>query len=153
VRAPDLDDDRGPRLGDTAGLAKRGYDVVGEEERVEAGDEVERVVLVGQRLHLADPEIGVREALASDVEQRVGGVQAERARVAVRDEAQERPDAAADVEHQLRRLEPDTPQRLRVGRHLLVLAQRPVRGACAPQRPPAFGAARDGGRRHVHSSH
>ena len=109
MRPPDLDDDAGTRLGDTAGLAKRGDDVVGEEERVEAGDEVERVVVVGQRLHFADPQIGIREAPTSDLEQRLGGIQTERVRAAGCDQAQERPDAAADVEHQLRRLEPNPP--------------------------------------------
>src|SRR5215213_2206156 len=46
------------RLGDTAGLAERGDEVVGEEERVEARDELKRVVVIGQRLHLAHPQIG-----------------------------------------------------------------------------------------------
>jgi len=51
--------------------------------------------------------------------------------------------AAADVEHQLSRLEPDAAERVLVGGDLLVLAQPPVRRACAPQRPPALGAARE----------
>jgi hypothetical protein len=145
VRAPDLDDDGGARLGDPARLAHGGDDVVGEEESVEAGDEVERVVVVGQCLHLADPQVGVREAPASDLDQRLGGIDAERARAAGCDQAKERTDAAADVEHELSRLERDPRERLLVRGHLLVLAQRPVGRACAPERSPAFGAPRNRG--------
>jgi hypothetical protein len=45
---------RAPRFRDPACLAQRGDDVVGEEERVEPGDQIERVVLVRQGLHVAD---------------------------------------------------------------------------------------------------
>ena len=60
---------------------------------------------------------------------------------ALGDEAQERADAAADVEHALAGLEPDAPERRLVGRELLVLAERPVVGTGAPERPPAGRAA------------
>ena len=63
-------------------------------------------------------------------------------RAALGDQAQERADAAADVEHALARLEPDALERRFVGRELLVLAERPVGGAGAPERPPAGRAAR-----------
>ena len=56
---------------------------------------------------------------------------------ALGDEAQERADAAADVQHPPARLEPDAPERLLVGRDLLVLAERPVVGPRAPERAPA----------------
>jgi len=62
VRSPHLDDDARAGLGDPAGLAQRRDDVVGEEERVEAGDQVEGVIVVGKCLHVADPQIGVRQA-------------------------------------------------------------------------------------------
>ena len=62
---------------------------------------------------------------------------------ALGDQAQERADAAADVQHALARLEPDTPERRLVGRELLVLAERPIVGAGSPERPPAVGAPGD----------
>jgi hypothetical protein len=49
-----LDDDGRAGLGDPRGLAQSRDYVVGEEERVEAGDEVEGVVGIGEGLHVAD---------------------------------------------------------------------------------------------------
>jgi hypothetical protein len=62
VRSPHLDDDGRAGLRDPAGFAQRCDDVVGEEERVEAGYQVEGVIVVGERLHVTDPQIGVRQA-------------------------------------------------------------------------------------------
>jgi hypothetical protein len=113
------------------------------------------VILVGERLHLTDAQIGVRDALTSKLEQGPRGIKTEHTRAAVRDQAQKRPDAAADVEHELPRLEVDPPQRLLIRRPLLILAERPVPRPSAPQRPPPLRAStRAGslaGRRHVHS--
>jgi hypothetical protein len=77
VRAPDLDHDRCAWLGDAPGFPQGGDHVVGEEEGVEAGDEVERVMLPGEVFHLADAEICVRQTGAGELDQRVGGVNAE----------------------------------------------------------------------------
>jgi hypothetical protein len=60
VRAPDLHDDLRPRPRDAAGFAQRRDHAVREEERVEASDEVEAVVVPRQVLHLADAQVGVR---------------------------------------------------------------------------------------------
>ena len=62
---------------------------------------------------------------------------------AVCDEAQERPDATADVEHTLTRLERNTLERRLVARKLLLLAERPIVGPGAPQRPPPLRTSRD----------
>ena len=69
MRAPDLGHDRTAGLRDAPGLAERGDHVVGEEEGVEAGDDVEGVVLVREELQVADPEVGLRHAGAREVEQ------------------------------------------------------------------------------------
>ena len=66
--APHLDHDGRSRLGDTAGFADGGYDVVGEEERVEAGDEIEAVVVIRQRLHVAHLQISVGKPLVGNLE-------------------------------------------------------------------------------------
>ena len=99
----------------------------------------------GSVLHLADAQIGVRQTRAGELEQRLGGVDPVRLAAALGDQAQEGADAAADVEHAPARLEPDAPQRRLVGGDLLVLAERPVGGAGAPERPPTARAAGDGG--------
>ena len=75
--------------------------VVGEEERAEAGDGVERVVGVGQALEVAEREVGVGHALAGDREQRLGGVDAGDDGAVVGGGAQEGAAAAAGVEHGL----------------------------------------------------
>jgi hypothetical protein len=64
--APHLNRDLPTRLRDTYGLAERLHHVRGEEERVEAEDGVELVVGVGERLHLADADVGLRDPLAGD---------------------------------------------------------------------------------------
>ena len=64
---------------------------------------------------------------------------------ALGDKAQEGADAAADVQHALAGLEPDTLERRLVGRELLVLAERPVGGAGTPERPPTGCAPGYGG--------
>jgi hypothetical protein len=53
----------------------RSNDVVGEEEDVEPRDQIERVVLIRQRLNVADPKVRVRDALAREFEQRLGRVE------------------------------------------------------------------------------
>ena len=79
VRAPDLDHDRRARLGDAAGLAQRGDHVVGEEERVEAGDEVERVVAPRAASSISPTRRSASgSALAGERDQRLGGVDAVR---------------------------------------------------------------------------
>jgi hypothetical protein len=69
VGAPDLDHHGAPGLGDASGLAERGDHVVGEEEGVEPGDDVERVVLVREELQVADPEVGLGHTRAGELEQ------------------------------------------------------------------------------------
>jgi hypothetical protein len=149
VRAPDVDQDRRAGLGDPARLAQGGDDVVGEEERREAGDEVERVVGIRQRLHVAVTQISIGQSRPCDDEQRLRRIDPVRAPTALCDEAQERPDATSDIEHAPARFEPDASERVLVVRDLLVLAQRPVRGPRAPQRAPALCTSGDGGRCHV----
>jgi hypothetical protein len=98
VRAQDLDHDRRTRLRDPARLAQGPDHVVREEEAVEAGDEIERVVVPRQVLHLADTQVGWWEARARKADQRVGRVDPVRLAAAVRDQLQEGVGAAADVE-------------------------------------------------------
>ena len=146
VPAPDLDHDARAGLGDAAGLAQRGDHVVGEEEGVEAGDEAEGVIVPGQGLHLADAEIGVRQAGTRERDQRLGGVEAVWNASALGDEAEEGADTAADVEHVLPRFEAGALQGCLVGGELEILAQRPVGRTGAPERSPAGRAARACGR-------
>jgi hypothetical protein len=87
------------------------------------GDEVEGVAPVGQRLHVSGPQLSVGNAFTGNLEQRLRGVESERSCAAVGDQAQERADATADVEHELPGLQIDPAQRLLVGRGLLVLAE------------------------------
>jgi hypothetical protein len=141
-RTPDLDHDRRARLRDASRLAQRRDQVGGEEERVEAGDQVERVVLVGERLHLAHPQVSLGHAFPGDLDQRVGGVEPERLGPAVGDEAQEHPRAAADVENPLPARDPHAPDRLLVGGDLELLVRGPVPRPGAPKRPPLRRAAR-----------
>jgi hypothetical protein len=145
VRAPDLDRYRRAGFGDAACFAQGGDHVVGEEEGVEAGDEVERVVLPGQILHLADAKIRVRQSDLCEGDERVGGVDAVRFAAALDDEAQERPDAATDVEHAPPGLEAGPLECCLVGGELTVFAERPIVGTGAPERsPPARAAGRGG---------
>jgi hypothetical protein len=74
VRTPDLDHHGRPRLCHPPRLAQRRDHVVGKEERIEPRDEVERVVLVGQGLHLADAQVGLGQAGAGELNQRLGRV-------------------------------------------------------------------------------
>ena len=136
--APDLDHHRGSRLRDPAGLAERRHHVRGEEERVEAGHEIEAIVALWKALHLADPEIGVGQATVRDGDQRLGRIEAGRLASAIRDELEKGADPAADVEDALTALEPDPVQRRLVRGSLLVFADRPVSGRApqsGPQRP------------------
>ena len=106
VCAPDLDHDRCAGLGDAAGFPQGGDHVVGEEEGVEAGDEIEGVVVPGEIFHLADAEIGVGQPSTYELDERVGGVDAVRFAAALGDETEEGAGTAADVEHAPARLEP-----------------------------------------------
>ena len=74
-----------------------------EEERVEAGDQVEGVVVVGQGLHVADAQVGAGDALAREFDQGFGRIEPERSRAAVGNQAQECAHATADVEDELTR--------------------------------------------------
>jgi hypothetical protein len=109
--------------------------------------EVERVVLVRERLHVAHSQVGIQKPLAGTREELRGGVESEWLRSAFGDKAEEGADAAADVEHVLRGPDTDTAQRLLVGGDLLILAERPIRGSGTPQRSPTLGAAGRGRRR------
>jgi DNA-binding PadR family transcriptional regulator len=111
VRAPDLDHDRCARLGDAACFAQGGDHVVGEEEGVEARDEVERLGLPGEIFHLADAEIRVGQPPTGELDQRVRGVDAVRFTASLGNQTWEGAGAAADVEHAPARLEPRSLQR------------------------------------------
>jgi hypothetical protein len=89
-------------------LAHRGDDVVGEEERVEPAHQIEGVVGVRERFHVADDQLRLGHALAGDVDQRTRGVEPECTRAPLCDQTQERAYAAADVEHELAGSEVDT---------------------------------------------
>ena len=102
---PDLDHDGIPRLGNSAGFAQSRHHVVCEEKRGESGHEIEDVVVVGEGFHVADAQVCVRNSSSGQVNQGFGGVEAEGLSAAVRNEAQECADAAADVEYALARLE------------------------------------------------
>jgi hypothetical protein len=121
MRAPHLDDNRRPRLGDPACLAQRSHHVVREEERVEASDEVEAVVVVWQILHLADTQIDARQARAGEFDQPFGSVEPECARTTLGNLAQKGANAAADVEDRIAWPELDTLERGFICRRLLVL--------------------------------
>src|SRR6266540_798646 len=82
-----------------------------------------------------------RSARARERDQRLGGVDPVRHAAALGDEAKEGAGAAADIEHAPPRLEPSPLQRRLVGRELLVLAERPIVGAGAPERSPTARAA------------
>ena len=71
VRPPHLDHDRRAGFRDPARLAQRRDEIVGEEERVEAGDQIEHVIVVRQRLHLSDLELGGGQPQASELDQRL----------------------------------------------------------------------------------
>jgi hypothetical protein len=59
------------------------------EERVEARNEVERVVVVRERLHLANAEVGLGKTLARELDQRLRGVDPVRQATAVCDKSRE----------------------------------------------------------------
>jgi hypothetical protein len=84
-------DIRCTRLRDASGFAQGGDHVAGEEERVEAGDEVEGVVVVRKRLHLSDAEIRTRQPLARELDERLGGVDPMWFAAALGDDAEEAP--------------------------------------------------------------
>ena len=139
--APHLDHDRRARLGDAAGLAQRRDHVVGEEERVEAADGVERVVDVGEVHQVALAEVGLGDALARDLEQRRRGVEAADLRALVGGGAEEGAAAAADVEHDVAAGDAGAADRRLVGRQLLRLDGAPVAGARAPRGTAALRAS------------
>jgi len=107
----------------------------------------------GARLVVVDPR---ETPLARQADQGLGRVDARRDRAAPRDQLEEGADPAADVEHPLAGLEADMVEGGLVGRGLLILADGPVAGPRAPQRPPARTAAphgRDGWGGHDRSLH
>ena len=144
VRSPDLDHHRRARLGDTAGLAQRGDHVVGEEERVEAGDEVEAVVLVRERLHVAHAQVRIRQpALRASGDQRLGGVDARTAR-APRSATRRRntPTPQPTSSTRCPGSSPTRSQRRLVGGELLLLAVAPSRRAGRPRAAPSAPRSR-----------
>jgi hypothetical protein len=145
MRAPHLDHDRRARPGDAPGLAKRRNQIVREEERVEAGDEVEAVVGPRELLHLTDAQVRLGQTLAGERDQRLGCVDAVRFGTALGNQTQEGSGAATDVEHAPAQLEPRAFECCLVRRALHVLAERPVRGTRTPNRSPARRAACAGG--------
>ncbi len=88
-RSKDLDHDRCARLGHPPGFAQRRDHVGGEEERVEAGDEVEDVVAIGEELHVAHAQVGRGHPGAGDLDQCLGRVEAEDTRASIGRRAQE----------------------------------------------------------------
>src|SRR5262249_52052733 len=118
---------------------------------VEAGDEVEAVIAPWQPLHFTDAEIRVWKALAGEGDQRLGCIEPVRPAATFHDEAQERADAAADVEDPPFRFEPGSLERPLVRRELSILAQRPVGRTRSPEWAPPGRAPGYGGCGHVRS--
>jgi hypothetical protein len=150
VPSPHLDHDRRAGPCDAPGLAERGDHVHREEERVEAGDHVEEVVLVRQRLEVADPQLGLGHVRTGQLEQRLRRVDPVDLSSPLGREPEEHPGAAAHLQHPLTRREPHAANRLLVGGHLLLLGRSPVRGPGSPEPAPLLRSLRDRcGRLHV----
>jgi hypothetical protein len=146
VQAPYLDHHGRAGLSDPLRLAQCSHHVVREEERVEAGDEVEGVVRPRQVLHFADAQVGVREAVAGERDERIGGVEPVGNGAALGDKPEESADPAADIENVRAGVEADSLECSLVRWQLPVLAFRPVSRSGSPKRTPARRAALLGGR-------
>ena len=114
-------------------LAQRGGHVAGEDERVEARHQVERVVRPGQPRHVADAQVRTGHAAAGDRDEGLGGVEPRRPGPPVRRHAQVHARAAAHVEHRVARRDPDPVEGGRELRGLALLLLGPGRRARAPQ--------------------
>ena len=96
---------------------------------------------VGQELHIAHVELGAGNTSAGQLDERLRGVDSERLRAALGNEAEEDPRTAPDVQDPITGLETYPPQRLLVGGELLLLGAGPVVRPCSPEGTPARCAA------------
>ena len=129
--SPDLDHDGRAGLRDAAGLTKRLDHVGCEEERIEPGDDVERVVCEGKGLHVADPHVCLGHARASERDERFRRIEADDVGPEIGREPQEDARAASRLRARAARL------RGRCG------GWRPRRsGPAAPRSGPSPGAGR-----------
>src|SRR5581483_4327358 len=133
--APDEDVDGAAGLDDAPRLDERRDRIGGELEAVEARDDVERVVVVGKELDVADGEAADPNALLRDLDRRGGGVDA----ADVRGEAAEAARAAADVEQGRAAADAQPPNRVLVEGAVLRLLEL---GPVTRPRPPKIAVRR-----------